>query len=77
MRMTMDQIADETQEWPEEDVTELVDCIYRVRYGDISQAMPSAWDQEIQRRIADFESGLVRGIPLEETLAKARAIVDR
>jgi hypothetical protein len=32
--MTSDQIVDETRKWPDEDVAELVDRIYRVRYGD-------------------------------------------
>lgn len=77
MPITMDQMVDETQDWPEDDVAELVDRIYRVRYGDISRAMEVAWDKEIHLRIADFESGRVGGIPLEETLAKARAIADR
>lgn len=74
MRMTIDQIVDENREWSEEDVAELADRIYRVRYGDISQAMESAWDNEIRRRIAELESGLVQGIPLEETLARVRVI---
>lgn len=76
MGMTMDQIVDETREWPEEDVAELVDRIYRVRYGDIPAAVEAGWCENIDRRIADLESGRVQGIPLEETLAKARAILD-
>jgi putative addiction module component (TIGR02574 family) len=76
MGMTMDQIVDETREWPEEDVAELVDRIYRVKYGDTSPAIEAAWREEIHRRIAELESGRVQGIPLEETLAKARSIVD-
>lgn len=76
MGVTMDQIVEETREWPEEDVAELVDRIYRAKYGDIPAAVEAAWREEINRRIADLESGRVQGIPLEETLAKARAIVD-
>ena len=34
MGITIDQIADETRKWPDEDVAELVDRIYRVKYGD-------------------------------------------
>jgi putative addiction module component (TIGR02574 family) len=75
MGVTMDQIVEETREWPEEDVAELVDRIYRARYGDIPTAVEAAWREEINRRIADLESGRVQGIPFEETLAKARAIV--
>jgi hypothetical protein len=38
-------------------------------------AVDKAWHEEIGRRIADLESGSkVQGIPLEETLAKARKI---
>jgi putative addiction module component (TIGR02574 family) len=37
-------------------------------------AVDKAWHEEIGRRIADLESGKVQGIPLEETLAKARKI---
>jgi len=32
------------------------------------------WHAEIGRRIDDLETGKVQGIPLEETLAKARNI---
>lgn len=71
MRMTIDQIVDETREWPEEDVAELVDRICRV-----SPAIEAAWHDEIHRRIAALESGWVQGVPLEETLARMRAIVD-
>jgi putative addiction module component (TIGR02574 family) len=72
MRMTIEQIVGEIREWSEEDVAELVDRIYRVKYGDTSAAIEAAWQEEIHRRIADLESGRVQGIPLEETLAKAR-----
>ena len=74
--MTIDQIVDETRKWPDEDVAELVDRIYRVKYGDVPPLVEAAWHEEIHRRIADLESGRVQGIPLEKTLAKARAIID-
>ena len=75
MRMTMDQIVDETREWSEEDVAELGERIKRIKYGDIAPAIELAWHEELQRRIADLESGRVRGNPLEEALARALAIV--
>lgn len=76
MEMTIDHIVDETRKWPEEDAAELVDRSYRIKYGDIPQPIEAAWHEEIHRRIADLESGRVQGIPLEKTLAKARAIID-
>jgi hypothetical protein len=75
MRMTIDQIVEETREWPEERVAELVDRIYRAKYGDICPVTQAAWREEIQRRIADLESGGAQGIPLEETLARMRGVV--
>lgn len=75
MRMTMDQILNEIREWADEDVAELVDRIYCVTYGEIDQAVEAAWREEVNRRVADLESGHVQGIPLEGALAKARAIV--
>lgn len=77
MRMAIEQIVDGIREWSEEDVAELVDRIYRIKYGDISPAIEAAWQEETHRRIADLESGRVQGILLEDALAKARAIGDR
>ena len=74
--VTMDQIVEDTREWPDEDVAELVERIYRAKYGEIPAAVEAAWREEIKCRIADLESGRVQGIPLDESLAKARAIVD-
>jgi hypothetical protein len=41
-----------------------------------SLAIEVAWREEVRRRITEMESGQVQGIPLENTLAKARAIAD-
>ena len=77
MGMTIEQIVDEIREWSAEDVVELAALIYRDRHDHISLSVDAAWRAEIHRRIADLESGRVQGIPLEETLAKARLIGDR
>lgn len=34
-----------------------------------------AWAVEVERRIADVESGAVRGIPIAQALAQVRAIL--
>lgn len=54
MGVTIDQIVEETREWPEEDVAELGDRIYRAKYEDIPVAVEAAWREEINRRIADL-----------------------
>lgn len=32
----------------------------------------AAWDEEIKRRVADLEAGLVETLPAEEVVAEAR-----
>jgi len=76
MGITVDQIVDETGEWSEEAVDELVDHICRLTYGDSPAADEAGSHEEIDRLIADLESGRVQGVPLEERLTKARAILD-
>jgi hypothetical protein len=42
---------------------------------EVDPAIASAWKAEIDRRIEDFELGRIKGVPLEESLARARKIV--
>ncbi len=35
-----------------------------------------AWDEEIGRRIDDFEAGRTKGVPAEEVFARIRALID-
>jgi hypothetical protein len=74
MQLSADQIVEETSDWPADAVADLVDRILRAKYGEVDPLVDKAWHEEIGRRIADLESGTVHGIPLEETLAKARKI---
>jgi putative addiction module component (TIGR02574 family) len=74
MPITLDQIVEETREMPAEVVAELVDRIMIARHGGIEPAAAEAWKTEIDRRIAEIESGQVKGVPLEESLARARKI---
>lgn len=75
MPISIDQIVEETREMPPEVVTELIDRIMVARHGGIEPTAAQAWKTEIDRRIAEMESGKVREIPLEESLARARKIV--
>jgi hypothetical protein len=77
MPMTLDQIVEETSQWPEDAVADLVDRILLAKHGGLDPAVDTAWREESRRRLAELESGQVQGIPLEETLAKARQIVGR
>lgn len=39
---------------------------------DSPEAIARAWDEEIERRIADFDAGRTAGIPVEQVLAYER-----
>ena len=75
MPITLDQIVEETREMPGEVVAELIDRILGARHGGIEPSVAEAWKTETDRRIAEIESGKVKGVPLEESLARARKIV--
>jgi putative addiction module component (TIGR02574 family) len=74
MPMTLDEIVEETREMPAEVVAELVDRIMMTRHGGIEPAVAEAWKVEMDRRIVEIDSGKVKGVPLEESLARARKI---
>jgi putative addiction module component (TIGR02574 family) len=75
MAISLDQIVEQTREMPGEVVAELIDRIILARHGGIEPSVATAWKVETDRRIADIESGKVQGVPLEESLARARKIV--
>ena len=74
MPLTLDQIVEETRNLPTEVVAELVDRIIVARHGGVEPTIASAWKSETDRRIAEIEAGKVTGVPLEESLARARKV---
>ncbi|HEY9171064.1 MAG TPA: addiction module protein [Verrucomicrobiae bacterium] len=74
MPITLDQIVEETRELPSEVVAELLDRIMMARHGGVEPPVAAAWKAETDRRIAEIETGTVRGIPLEDSLAQARSV---
>ena len=74
MPITLDQIVEETREMPGEVVAQLIDRIMVARHGGVEPAVATAWKIETDRRIAEIEAGKVEGVPLEESLARARKI---
>jgi putative addiction module component (TIGR02574 family) len=55
-------------------VSELIDRIMVARHGGLQPSVTGAWKTETDRRISEIESGKVEGVPLEESLARARQI---
>jgi hypothetical protein len=77
MAMTIEQIVEETKQLPSDVVVDLVDRIMLAKFGADDPVNDAALRRTAQRRLAELESGCVKGVPLEETLAKARAILGR
>jgi putative addiction module component (TIGR02574 family) len=44
-------------------------------FSEPDPAVEESWGREIELRVAELESGKVKGIPSEEVMAKARKIV--
>ena len=77
MSLTLDQIVEEAQQWPDDVVSDLVDRLMLAKHGGLDPALDTAWRSEAHRRLAELEHGTVQGVPLEDTLAKARALLGR
>jgi len=74
MPLTPDQIVEEVRHWPQEQVTELLDRLAGT-LQPVEPALDQAGKQETRRRIADIESGAVRGIPDEQVSNRTQQIV--
>jgi putative addiction module component (TIGR02574 family) len=73
MPMTLDDIVKETRKWPPEKIGELVGRLTEDLHSSDPE-IETAWKTEINRRIEEIETGKVKGVPLEESLARARKI---
>lgn len=45
-------------------------------FDDSPQAVAKAWDEEVARRVAEFEAGAGQDIPVEQVQAEVRALLD-
>ena len=75
MPITLDAIVEETRQWPDDVVAELIDRIVIAKHGGIDAQHAEAWAKVAQTRLAEAErdpSVLVSG---EEVSARIRKIV--
>jgi putative addiction module component (TIGR02574 family) len=73
MPLSMEEIVAETREWSPEEVGELLGRLAEGLHTMESE-VNSAWHAEIDRRVAEIQSGQVMGIPLDESLDRIRKI---
>jgi putative addiction module component (TIGR02574 family) len=76
MPITLDEIVEETKHWPPERVGELVDRLTEDLHASAPE-IEAAWKTEVDRRIAEIESGKVKGIPAKEVSARIQKILKR
>ena len=60
-----------------EDRVRLVEELLDSLQGESDAEAESAWDREIERRVAEIESGAVKLVSAEEVHAEARRLIRR
>jgi putative addiction module component (TIGR02574 family) len=75
MPMTLKELYNESRQLPREQSAELIDLLLVDAFSQPDAAVDEAWGHEIDRRLAELESGTVKGIRAEEVMAKARKLV--
>ncbi len=75
--MTIEQIVDETRQWPENTVAELIDRITLAKHGGLSLDREAAWIEVAARRSAEIDSGKEKLVSGDEVSARIRRIVGR
>jgi hypothetical protein len=76
MSMTLDEIVEETKDWPLEQVGELVGRLTEDLHASDPE-IEAAWKTEVNRHIEEIQSGKVKGISGEESLARIQKILQR
>ncbi|HUG13114.1 MAG TPA: addiction module protein [Opitutaceae bacterium] len=75
MPITVQELFDEARKLPPAQASELMDLLL-VKAVEVPDAeVEAAWRREIQRRIAEIESGRETGVDGDEVMAELRQIV--
>jgi putative addiction module component (TIGR02574 family) len=75
MGMTVEQIVSEARQLPREKKTELFDRLLVDAFAQPDAEIDAAWRAETRLRIAEIESGQVKGVPGAQVMAELRQIV--
>ena len=77
MSTLVDELSARVKALPAEDRARLAEELLESLQGEADAEAEAAWDREIERRVAEIESGSVRLIPAEEVHAEARRLIRR
>jgi len=75
--MTLEEIVEETTQWPVDAVAELLDRVALAKHGGMSTERMDAWTATALRRSAEIDSGQAELLPGEEASARIRKTVGR
>lgn len=76
MSLTLDQIEVEALGLPPEERARLAERLL-ASLGEERAVIERSWEEEIRRRLADFDAGRTQAIPASEVFARARARLAR
>lgn len=74
MTRTLEEWKSETAALPPEDRAALAEYLLDSLVDDEADMDDAAWEEELNRRIAEIRSGKEVGIPAEEVMAKLREL---
>ena len=77
MPLTIDQIVEETRQWSDKLVAELIDRISLAKNGRIDPRVKKASGEVAFHRLTELENGHAKPIPGKEVSARIRKIVGR
>ena len=75
--MSIETITEEALKLPAEERARLADTLVESLDPVDDPHIRQAWEQEIERRIVDVESGRSKTVPAEEVFAEIRASLNR
>ena len=75
MPITLDEIVEETRQWPDDVVAELIDRIVIAKHGGLDAQNADAWAKVAQERLAECERDPSVLVPGDVVSARIRKIV--
>jgi putative addiction module component (TIGR02574 family) len=75
MPRKVSEIVEEARQLPYGERTELIEQLIADSAQSLDPEIEKAWTDEARRRIKEIEEGKVKGIPIEEALARVRKTV--
>ena len=77
MPTLVEELATRAKALSAEDRARLAEELLDSLHGQADLDAEAAWDREIERRVAEIESGTVKLVPAEDVHAEARRLIRR